>query len=161
MLPFIRGENKPKAFPSAYWVTYVFSILTERGYGAEVVSFIKKHWLPMADHGTTWENFHPRRGDESHSHAWSAHPLYHLMQSAGGITQTKPAWREITFRPTFYGDSCQTTIPTPHGPIVSHWRRKKDQILVELKLPKGILAKVELPGHQAITVSQNGKWTLQ
>jgi hypothetical protein len=161
LLPFIRNEIKPKAFPSAYWITYVFSALTERGYGSEVIAFVKKYWLPMADHGTTWENFHPRRGDESHSHAWSAHPLYHLMQIMGGITQTGPGWREIAFRPTFYGDSCRTIVPTPQGAITSKWRKKGDHILVVLKIPKGIRAIVELPGLRKTVVSQSGKWKVQ
>ena len=160
LLPFIREEIKPKVFPSAYWITYVFSVLTELGHGAEVIAFIKKHWMPMADHGTTWENFLPRRGDESHSHAWSAHPLYHLMQIAGGITQTESGWREIAFRPTFHGDSCRTIIPTPKGAVISEWRRKGARIQVELKIPHGIRAKVELPGLRKTVISRSEKWTL-
>jgi len=159
LLPFIQGKKEPKAFPSAYWITYVFSVLTERGYAMEVIAFIKKHWLPMANHGTTWENYHPRRGDESHSHAWSAHPLYHLMQTAGGIVQTHPGWKEIAFRPTFYGESNQTIIPTPQGQIISKWRKVADLVNVELELPKGIRAQVILPGLNAISISKGGKWT--
>ncbi len=160
LLPFIREEIKPKAYPSAYWITYVFSVLMERGYGTEVIAFIKKYWLPMADHGTTWENFQPQRAFESHSHAWSAHPLYHLMQIVGGITQTKSRWREIAFKPTFHGDSCRTIVPTPLGAIESHWRKQGDRTHVELKIPKGIRAKVELPGRPAVVISKSGKWTL-
>jgi hypothetical protein len=55
----------------------------------------------MAEHGTTWENFAPRRADESFSHAWSAHPLFHLMQTLGGVHQAAPAWKTINLRPGF------------------------------------------------------------
>ncbi len=161
MLPFIREEIKPQAYPSAYWITYVFSALTQLGYASAVIPFIKKYWLPMADHGTTWENFQPRRGDESHSHAWSAHPLYHLIQIIGGIAQTKPAWREISFRPTFYGESCRTIVPTPQGKVISKWRKKNKLILVDLKIPKGVRALIELPGIPKLLVSQSRKWTIQ
>jgi hypothetical protein len=114
----------------------------------------------MAGHGTTWENFSPRRGEESHSHAWSAHPLFHLMQIIGGVVQTAPAWKTIAFRPLFYGTHAQTVIPTPQGPIVSNWRKEGGSILVALKLPRGIKARVSLPGLKPAWVAGNQKWTV-
>jgi hypothetical protein len=140
LLPYIRGEEVFEAMPSAYWVTYVLTELAKRGYGAEVVPFIKKHWTKMAEHGTTWETFEPGRGNESFSHAWSAHPLFHLMQILGGIRQTAPGWKTIAFDPTFIGDSLECTVPTPLGPIHSSWKRRGDTCAVELRLPKGITA---------------------
>ena len=160
LLPYMRGESHPAATPSAYWITYLFTVLSERGHGEEVVLFIKKHWLPMAEHGTTWENFNPRRGDESFSHAWSAHPLYHLMQTVGGISQSAPGWREITFSPVFHGREGGAVIPTPHGAIQSEWRQKKDSVKVSLRLPRGIRARVLLPGVKPRLISKSSDWTL-
>jgi hypothetical protein len=94
----------------------------------------------MAEHGTTWETFEPGLGNESFSHAWSAHPLFHLMQILGGIRQTAPGWKAITFDPSFLGDSLECTVPTPLGPIQSSWKRQGEKYDVELKLPKGITA---------------------
>jgi len=36
-------------------------------------------WASILSKGTgmAWETFEPTRGNESFSHAWSAHPLYH------------------------------------------------------------------------------------
>ena len=146
LLPFIREEFKPKVHPSAYWITYVFTVLAERGYGAEVLRYIRKRWSPMVAHGTTFENFEPAKGIESHSHAWSAHPLYHFMQIVGGIHQAAPAWKEITFRPTFAGERGGATVPSPQGPITSDWERQNGRIAVRLSLPRGVRAHVELPG---------------
>ncbi len=146
LLPFIRGQIQPEAYPSAYWVTYVFALMIKRGHGTEVVNFIRDRWSAMADHGTTWENFTPRIADESRSHAWSAHPLYHLMQTVGGINQTAVAWKEIEFKPVFDGDHCRTDVPTPQGKIRSEWWRDKDGIRIELVLPPGVKARVLLPG---------------
>ncbi len=154
LLPFIRGELQPKATPSAYWITYVFTVLTERGHGTEVVRFIERHWSAMADYGTTWENFVPERGAESHSHAWSAHPLFHLIQTVGGVVQTAPAWREITFSPAFVGDHACTVVPTPHGPITAKWQRTTaTRVDVQLELPPGITAHVSLPHRPPDSVS--------
>ena len=140
LLPYLRGEETFEAMPSSYWVTYVLTELATRGHGAEVVAFIKKHWTKMAEHGTTWETFEPMRGNESFSHAWSAHPLFHLMQILGGIRQTAPGWKTITFDPSFLGDSLECTVPTPLGPIQSSWKRQGEKYDVELKLPKSITA---------------------
>jgi alpha-L-rhamnosidase len=159
LLPFIRGESQPKALPSAYWVTYVFSILEDNGYAAEMLPFIKKYWLPMAAHGTTWENYQPRRGEESFSHAWSAHPLFHLVRTVGGIEQSAPAWKEIIFRPVFHGEQGRATVPTPQGSITSEWKREGNRLAVKLQLPKGVKARVELPGIKTRVIAKSGKWT--
>lgn len=162
ILPWINGVSSPTATPSAYWVTYVFTVLIQQGYSAEVVAFIRKHWTAMADHGTTWENFAPKRGDESHSHAWSAHPLYHLMQTIGGITQTSPAWKSVRFAPLFDGKKGGATIPTPAGKISSAWKRTTaGAIQVSLALPKGVTADVVLPGLKPCTASGKTRWLLQ
>lgn len=147
LLPYLRGQETFEAMPSAYWVTYVLTELAKRGYGAEVVCFIKKHWAKMAEHGATWETFEPARGNESFSHAWSAHPLYHLMQILGGIRQTAPGWKRIAFEPVFLGESLKCSIPTPHGPIRSAWKRQGELCAVDLRLPKGITASYRLPGR--------------
>jgi hypothetical protein len=140
LLPYLRGEETFEAMPSSYWATYVLTELAIRGHGAEVAAFIKKHWAKMAEHGTTWETFEPVLGNESFSHAWSAHPLFHLMQILGGIRQTAPGWKRVTHDPCFVGDSLECTVPTPLGPIRSSWKRAGNEYEVHLKLPKGITA---------------------
>lgn len=136
LLPWLHEDKCAKACPSAYWTTYILSYLSEAGHGRGVVDIIKRHWLPMAEYGTTWENFSPRRADESFSHAWSAHPLFHLMQIIGGIRQSAPAWKTITYNPVFHGEHCNTTVPTPLGLIKSRWRRTKNKVHIELILPR-------------------------
>ena len=126
-----------------------------------MVAFIKKHWLPMAEHGTTWELFDPKRGDTSFSHAWSAHPLFHLMNSVGGITQTGAAWSEILFKPVFIGTGNRTVVPSPHGLIRAEWKKAHDQVEVKLQLPKGVKAQVELPGVSLKSVAGSEKWVVK
>jgi hypothetical protein len=160
LLPFIRGEASPAITPSSYWITYVFEVLTAEGCGADVVRFIREKWTPMCDHGTTWETFAPRAGLESFSHAWSAHPLYHFMQTIGGIRQYSAAWKKIVFEPVFEGDSNDTVVPTPHGKIRSSWKRRGTQIEVRLALPDGVSATVHLPGQKRTTIQGSASWKL-
>ncbi len=69
ILPSIRGEETFEGMPSSYWVTYVLTELSKRGYSGEVRDFIRKHWTKMADHGTTWKTIEPGRRNESFSRA--------------------------------------------------------------------------------------------
>jgi alpha-L-rhamnosidase len=107
LLPFIRGEMPRKKWPSVYWMAYVFRTLIRHGFGAEVAQFIRGPWRIVADdgsfvecesgwqqmarHGSTWSQFGGYGGRQSHSHAWSAHPLFQIAATLGGITQTAPA----------------------------------------------------------------------
>ncbi|WP_309400958.1 alpha-L-rhamnosidase C-terminal domain-containing protein [Cerasicoccus maritimus] len=155
LLAYLLDKHSTQLKPSAYWITYLYSVLAEYGYGLEVVEDIRKRWTPMVAHGTTWENFNPLRGHESHSHAWSAHPLFHLMQIIGGVRQQAPNWKQILCAPTFYGDSAEVTIPTPHGKIHSVWKRKAFSIKGRLELPKGITAIIDLPQHDTVTTFED------
>lgn len=152
LLPFLRNETADPVTPSAYWITYVYSLLAERGHAAEVLNHIRNRWQPMLAHGTTWENWQPQLGNESHSHAWSAHPLFHLMQILGGVRQSSPGWESIRYAPNFIGDHAATTTPSPRGDIHSRWQRTGDTIEATLTLPAGTRAEVILPGQSKQTV---------
>ncbi|GAT33035.1 alpha-L-rhamnosidase N-terminal domain-containing protein [Terrimicrobium sacchariphilum] len=150
LLPFLRGELKSEITPSAYWITYVYTELASRGYGAEVVADIEKRWQEMAEFGTTFEGFHGELGNGSRSHAWSAHPLFHLMQILGGVRQSAPGWSEITFEPVIVGSHASTKTPSPHGLILAEWRRGKggDHVQGSLTLPAGVKALIRLPDQR-------------
>ncbi|MDQ8192940.1 family 78 glycoside hydrolase catalytic domain [Coraliomargarita sp. SDUM461004] len=160
ILPYIRSELKTDIQPSAYWITYIYTALSERGYGNEVIADIRKRWAPMVTHGTTWENFAPKIADESFSHAWSAHPLYHLMQILGGIRQSSPGWENIKITPTFTGDAAAVVIPSPLGNIHSAWSRNGDYIKGSIQLPEGMEATLQLPSQQASTIRGDFSYSL-
>ena len=156
LLPFIEERKEFKARPSAYWSTYVFSQLRELGYGEKVVRYIEKHWTPMADYGTTWENYAPEVAQESFSHAWSAHPLFHFIQIIGGIVQTSPAWSSIDFKPQFSTDSGAVKVPTPYGTISSSWTSVREGQGYRLTVPKEIRVTSPLKKIK-VTVNKNMK----
>lgn len=161
LLDYLRDESGHRSKPSAYWITYVYTVLAERGHGAAVVAHLRPRWEPMIAQGSTFELFadHPAF-PISHSHAWSAHPLFHLMGIIGGVRQAAPAWKRVRFAPEFVGDSGGATIPTPHGPIVSAWRRTGARIEVALTLPRGVTAAVHLPGRPPFRATGRNQWTV-
>jgi len=169
VLPFLRGEELDEAIPSAFWTSYVLTIARQKGYCREALNFIRRMWTPMIPLGTTLEVFDSdtplatkveafvtQRGFTSVSHAWSAHPLFHLMNILGGVVQETAGWEQIVFNPYFAPelDRVTVTTPSPHGLIESSWQRQDGGITVRLKLPKGVTARIEIPGHQ--TVIQEG-----
>jgi len=161
LLDYLADESSHTAKPSAYWITYVYSLLAQRGHGPKVVAHLRPRWQPMIAYGSTFELFedHPEF-QISHSHAWSAHPLFHLMQIIGGVRQSAPGWRQIEFAPVMMGDSGGCTVPTPAGAITSAWRREGTGAHVELALPSGITATVRLPGKPPFKTTGRHGWRI-
>lgn len=142
LLPWVREDRISHAAPSAYWCAYPLDLLAREGYGAEVVAFYKRRWKVMADFGSCYEDFIPHQPGHdmmSHSHAWSAHPVYMLMRILGGVRQAAPAWRKISFNPVPAADRVSVCIPTPQGDIRVHGETGEDgQPIYDLNLPKKI-----------------------
>jgi len=165
LLPHLLGRRVPGAQPSSYWFTYVYEVLRERGYGADVVRHIRQRWAPMVPFGGTWETFEGPRGgaNSSSSHAWAAHPIYHFAKTLGGVVQFAPGWRRIAFAPEFCVegvDRSSVAVPTPLGMIRSAWCRRGESLTVSLSLPPGMTADVRLPGVRPIVVTGTNRWVV-
>lgn len=161
ILPYLLDKKIPGATPSSYWVTYVYSVARQFGLDISVVEHIRKHWEPMIPFGGTWEIFANKFGESSVSHAWAAHPIYHLTGTIGGVIQSDVAWKRITFAPTFdlaTVNKAAVTVPTPHGLISASWQRTDEGIDVALVLPKGITADVAIPGVEPFTATGKTRW---
>ncbi|MFH1476148.1 MAG: alpha-L-rhamnosidase C-terminal domain-containing protein [Verrucomicrobiota bacterium] len=161
LLPYVRGEEIPGAKPSSYWVTYVYDVLKRSGYGREVVQHIRAGWMPMIPYGGTWETFDMQFGVHSVTHAWSAHPLYHLAGTLGGVLQNAAAWKNILYQPVImpeYGFA-EIVVPTPQGTICAGWKAKGEKAEVKLELPAGVRAEVRLPGTRD-QVTGSKKWLI-
>lgn len=162
--PYLRGEPTDAAEPTAYWLTYVYLAAEKLGLEREALAHLRTHWSPMLEAGGCWERFDDHVGRMSASHAWSAHPIYHLPQLVTGVSPTEPAWRRIRFKPMLdhtgiSRSSCR--VPTPHGTINARWTRAEREAEVELNLPPGIEADVELPGTERFTAAPGQHtWTV-
>ena len=154
LLPYLHDEPIPGAKASAFWCFYTLEEMGQRGFGPEVISFIRKHWEPMLITGTTWEEFHSINSPgSSNCHAWTSHPSVHFATILAGIRQTAPAWKSITFSPIFVRniDHAQAKVPTPQGMIEASWQREGDAIHGTLKLPRGTKARIAVPGRKPTT----------
>ena len=161
LLPYLKGRRVPGALPSSYWVTYVYGAMNDLGYGREVARHIRTMWAPMIPWGGTWETFDGTVGNSTCSHAWAAHPIYHLVGTLGGVTQADAAWRRIRFAPVLdlkETGRVRVAVPTPRGLIRAAWERGRDGTHVRLALPKGVGAAVRLPGVRGGTVTGRHEW---
>lgn len=154
------GDIKQPVIPSPYFIFYIYEALKKLGENEPVISSIERLWSNMVKKGltTTEEIWNAEPGHHSLCHAWSAHPIIHFSNILLGIKQTKPAWKEITFSPIFsHADFVRGKVATPFGVIESDWEKADGKIKVYLKLPKGIIAKIVLPGKKTAKIKNEFK----
>lgn len=138
LLPFIKDEKKFKAPPSAFWTVYVIKVMCDAGYNREVYEYIKRNWENYTKYGTTFEDFKEKPWN-THSHAWSAHPVFMLPQILGGVKQEAAGWTKISFKPNFFEDYAKVVYPTPQGDIKVEWRKNSDGTFSsKIEKPKGV-----------------------
>ena len=162
LMPYLKDEKIEGAVPSAFWATYLFSLMEERGFGKEVIEFIRTKWAPMLSTGTTWEGYDwEEKSGWSAAHAWTAHPSYHLVNIINGIHQKAVAWKEIEWSPVFIDGmtKAEACVPAPQGMIKSSWYRRADKsIKASIEIPDNTIVNVKLPG-KSDTVAKAGAYT--
>ncbi len=174
LLPLVRGELRPmggvsEAFfhlgrtPSPFFMYYVFEALKSADYGADVVDCIKRWWGEFLEWGvtTTPEVWQPPKGHGSACHAWSAHPIVHFCATILGVSQSAVGWKRIDFAPVFYGDHASGAVATPLGQVEVGWKREGGAVSVTLRVPKGMKARVSLPGVRKTVAGGRHSWTVE
>ena len=175
LVPVVRGESPIKAgdkqanpvfdagtTPSPFFMYYVFEALKSHGYKADVVECIRRWWGDFLEWGvsTTPEVWHHPGGRSSACHAWSAHPIVHFHNAILGVTQAAVAWKRIGFEPVFYGNSASGRTATPLGEVEVEWRREGDKVDVRLVVPRGMTARVKLPGVRKTVAGGRHHWSV-
>ncbi len=109
--PWLTSDQADPA--TFYFQHYVFEALHTLGRDDQILLQLKP-WHQMLDAGfkTTPERPDPCRSD---CHAWSAHPLFHLHASLGGIRPTAPGMQRLKVRPTI--DHLHLTCMHPQGKV--------------------------------------------
>jgi hypothetical protein len=123
---------------SFYFRFYVDEALWKSGLGDRYVERLGP-WREMVRNGltATAETPEPTRSD---SHAWSAHPNYHLLASVLGIRPQSPGFRSVIVAPAF-GEMRWMTgeVPHPQGSIKVQVRRLgKGGVEAHIELPKTV-----------------------
>ena len=103
---------------------------------------------------TTYECMNLNRkgwGDESHPDTAIAGIFSEYIL---GVEPVAPGYAKFRFRPRpCAGVSLASgVVPTPHGPVSVAWRLDGSDLSVELTVPEGTLAQMDLPKGKALTV---------
>jgi alpha-L-rhamnosidase len=120
---------------SYYFQFYVNEALQQSGSADHYLDQLRP-WREMLRLGltTTLEEPEPSRSD---SHAWSAHPNYHLLTMVLGIRPAEPGFKSVIVAPAL-GELKRASgqVPTPAGLVTARFERRGTF---------GIAAHIELP----------------
>lgn len=155
LAPVLEMLQRPQPVAKIWMLLFVFEALKKEGRGGDVIDCIRRWWGDeLKETGLTttpefWSVEEKDAGAGSVCHAWGAHPMAHFMHVLLGIWQAAPEMKRIRFRPEFCGlEWARGAVQTPLGEVHSEWRRSGESVEVKLAIPRGMSAKVELPGHR-------------
>jgi hypothetical protein len=141
-----------------FFYSYVFESLVQEGLRDEAINIIADKWGDWVDTGrvTCSETWKPI--PLSHCHAWSASPLYVLMQELLGVRATEAGFRRLRIAPLPHGlDFARGVVPTPLGLVKVEWESVSgDQLAVRIDLPPAIEAEFVSPAGQTLAL-KSGK----
>jgi hypothetical protein len=123
---------------SFYFRFYVDEALRKSGLASRYVERLDP-WREMIRNGltATAETPEPSRSD---SHAWSAHPNYHLLATVLGIRALSPGFRSVLVAPAL-GEMrwARGEVPHPRGSIKVEVRRVgKGGVEANIDLPQAV-----------------------
>ena len=125
-----------------YFMHFAFDALYETGQFNKWATKQMRRWKLVPDTQTFPEMWD--RGDLSHS--WQCTPTYQLSSRVLGISPLAQGFKKIRIKPMVCDlEWAKGSVPTPLGDVKVNWRRSEDQCLVEVAVPKGATAKLELP----------------
>ena len=132
---------------SYYFRFYVDEALQKAGLGSRYLERLEP-WREMLRMGltTTPENPEPTRSD---SHAWSAHPNYHLLATTLGVRPAEPGFKSVRIAPEL-GSLRRVAgkVPHPAGQIRVQLRRTgANGLQGEVTLPAGVPGVFEWNGR--------------
>ena len=132
---------------SFYFRYYVHEALRETGMADRYLDQLGP-WRDMVANGltSTSEKPEPTRSD---SHAWSAHPSYHLLATVLGIRPASPGFHSVAISPELGSlRRVEGQVPHPNGPIKVQLSRRGDAGLeAEIELPPGLPGELRWKGR--------------
>jgi hypothetical protein len=131
-----------------YFMYFILDALDHCGlfekYGVDQM----KRWKIYEDTQTYREDWDA--GD--YSHAWGGAPLIELSACILGVKPMSPGFGHISIRPHPSGLKwAKGAVPTPHGPIKVEWKISDGKFTMDVDIPKGCEADIELPSTNVPT----------
>lgn len=127
---------------SSYYSHYLFETCSRLGRHEVIWQHLTK-WRAAVERGHTTfpETFGQTRSD---CHAWSAHPLYHLLATVLGVRPVAMGFETVAIFPQL-GELrwASAAVAHPRGPIEIKVSRQGDQMQADITLPAGLHGTLE------------------
>jgi alpha-L-rhamnosidase len=157
------GDHLDTGFLS---VPYLLDVLWDNGHADLARTLILQDsppsWLYEVKMGATtiWETWRAVHEDGSVELASMNHYAFGcvadwMMRRLAGIDLIEPGYRAARIAPDLDGflDHCTAHVDSPHGRLAVDWRRTDSGADLDITVPIGITAKVELPPDWHITIA--------
>jgi len=166
--PEITKFLQSNTHASPYMEKYVLEALYLMGQPDAAMERTLTRYEKMIDapHSTLWENFarpdQDQPGSGTYNHAWSGGPLTMMHQYVAGVSPLEPAFKKFSVRPQLGKlNRVSTTIPTLAGsPITLKVERTATGQSVDLSVPTGLTAEVEILGQRRLLKSGQHQWAV-
>jgi hypothetical protein len=137
-----------------YFMHFVFNALEQAKlfgkYGVQ-----KLHEYKVIPETQTVREMGPDKGD--YSHGWIATPAYQMPSKILGVRPASPGFGTILIKPETCGLSwAKGSVPTPHGKVDVSWKIEGGKFTLDVTIPAGTTARIELPGSSAQAVGGTG-----
>lgn len=139
---------------SVYAAQYLMEALFANEAGTRALELISaptdRSWRHMVESGATitWEAWDTKyKPNQDWNHAWGAAPANLLPRFVLGAEPLVPGWKQVRIRPNPGNlKFANGKIPTPLGPVMVDWKNGLS-FRMNLNLPDGMTARLELPAH--------------
>ena len=153
---------------------HLLDVLYDRGYEdlAWKLLFRKESpsWLYQVEKGASsiWENWNAVRPDgtistSSYNHYSLGSVGSFIYRKIGGLCSKAPGWAEIDYAPCIdcglEGAKC--AFQSPWGLASCSWEKKDGKLLVDVKVPYGVKARLRLPGLELSLTPGDHSFSLQ
>jgi len=138
-----------------YFMHFVFNALEEAQlfgtYGVQ-----KMHEYKVIPETQTVREMGPEKGD--YSHGWIATPAYQMPSKILGVRPTSPGFGTILIKPETCGlNWAKGSVPTPHGTIDVSWKVEGGKFTLNVTIPAGTAARIEMPGKEACMIEKRSE----
>lgn len=139
-----------------YYMHFVLNAIDHAGLFDKYGTVWMRKWNVVPETQSFYE-----MGDSGDlSHGWIATPLYQMSARILGITPASPGFKKISIRPHLCDLLwARGQVPTLHGNVAVSWRRVKDQLTLDVTIPRGTTSEISVPvgGSMRAKVQLDGK----
>lgn len=159
---------KKEEHASPYMEKYVMEALFRIGHGDYALERERKRYdfiVNHPDYDTLFEGWNVGVDGDwdcgSVNHAWSGGPLAVLPAKMFGIAPIQAGWRRFSISPDEHiFNNCSLSFPTVKGTVAVSFKRDGKAIHMDVEVPEGSLAHVNIPWADYIRNLGPGKYSL-